>query len=95
MGDSEMLQDLTNAIGRDQVFVLILLGLSALVGLAFFIPIQWRKVRQAEIEAALKHAMLERGMSAADIKQVLDATTGQSLGLAALGQNLAKINSGS
>jgi hypothetical protein len=34
---------------------------------------QWRRVRQAEIDAALKHKMLEQGMSADDIQKVLDA----------------------
>jgi hypothetical protein len=33
-----------------------------------------RKSRQAEIDAALKHDMLERGMSATEIKTVLEAT---------------------
>jgi hypothetical protein len=35
---------------------------------------QWRKVRVAELEAALKQQMLEKGMSAADIEQVLKAS---------------------
>lgn len=34
-----------------------------------------RKTQQAEIDASLKHAMLERGMSAADIKLVLESTS--------------------
>jgi hypothetical protein len=33
----------------------------------------WYKVRQAEIEASLKHDMLQRGMSAEDIERVLAA----------------------
>lgn len=31
----------------------------------------WRKVREAELDASLKHAMLERGMSAEDIATVI------------------------
>ena len=33
----------------------------------------WHKVRRAEIEASLKHEMIERGMSAAEIERVLQA----------------------
>ena len=36
--------------------------------------IQWRKLRQAEMETALKQQMLERGMSAEEIVQVLLAS---------------------
>ncbi len=34
-----------------------------------------RKSRQAELDASLKHAMLERGMSAEEIKMVLEASS--------------------
>ena len=34
----------------------------------------WQKIRRAEIEAALKHEMLQRGMSADEIRQVLEAS---------------------
>jgi hypothetical protein len=33
----------------------------------------WRRSRQAELDAALKQQMLERGMSADEIVQVLEA----------------------
>jgi hypothetical protein len=33
----------------------------------------WRRTRQAELDAALKQQMLERGMSADEIVQVLEA----------------------
>jgi hypothetical protein len=35
----------------------------------------WSSVRRAEIEAALKQDMLQRGMSAADIQVVLEASS--------------------
>jgi hypothetical protein len=80
-----MLQEFLALFGRDMAFILVLVIFNALVGLAFFIVIQWRKIRQAEIQAALKHDMLERGMSAEQIKLVLEA--GQDLvALAALGK---------
>jgi hypothetical protein len=37
----------------------------------------WFQYRKAELEATLKHAMIERGMSAEDIKMVLEATAGE------------------
>jgi hypothetical protein len=35
----------------------------------------WYKARKAELEASLKHEMLQRGMSADEICQVLEATS--------------------
>jgi hypothetical protein len=47
------------------------------------IPEYLRKSQQAEIDAVLKQEMLKRGMSAADIKAVLEASTdGEALRLA-------------
>jgi hypothetical protein len=83
-----MLQELVASLGRGETFVLILTVLGAMVGLAFFIPVVWQKVRLAEISAGLKHQMLERGMSAEEIKTVLEA--GQSVALAALGQKVSQ-----
>jgi hypothetical protein len=40
-----------------------------------FVTDYLRTSRQAEIDAALKHQMVERGMSAADIKTILEAST--------------------
>lgn len=48
----------------------IAVGCTAIV----FITDYLRRTHQAEIDASLKHAMLERGMSAAEIKSVLEAT---------------------
>jgi surface antigen len=38
------------------------------------IAVQWRKVRQAEVEASLKQDMIQRGLSADDIQKVLGAS---------------------
>ena len=38
----------------------------------------WRMMRRDELDAALKHDMIERGMSAAEIEQVLAARTSSS-----------------
>jgi uncharacterized membrane protein len=55
-----------------------LLGLAAIVGgllcgITAIIAGAWQKARRAEVAAALKHDMLNRGTSAEDIRTVLDA----------------------
>ena len=52
-----------------------LLGMSGglLIGLIAVVGGIWSGVRKKEIAAGLKHDMLERGMSAEDIRMVLDA----------------------
>jgi hypothetical protein len=61
----------------NNVAVLIFLGLVAFVIVActalVFITEYLHKTRQSEIEAWLKHNMLERGLSAEDICTVLEA----------------------
>jgi hypothetical protein len=51
----------------------IAIGCTAIVVITDYL----RRTHQAEIDASLKHAMLERGMSAAEIKTVLEATSDQ------------------
>jgi hypothetical protein len=36
--------------------------------------VQWRKIRQAAMDADLKHQMVERGLSADEIAQVISAS---------------------
>ena len=61
---------------------LILGGISIigglLCGIVGIIAGTWQKVRRAEIAAALKQDMLNRGMSAEDIRTVLEAGTEES-----------------
>jgi hypothetical protein len=47
---------------------------SCAIALAAIIAGHWHKVRQAELEAMLKHKMLDQGMSADDIQKVLTAS---------------------
>ena len=37
------------------------------------IAVQWRKLRQAELELSFKHEMLERGLTVSQIERLLDA----------------------
>ena len=43
----------------------------------------WTEIRKAELAAALKHDMLDRGLSAEEIRMVLDAGTKHSRKVAA------------
>jgi hypothetical protein len=49
-----------------------------LLGLVAVVAGCWQKVRRAEVAAALKQDMLNRGMSAEDIRTVLDAGSMES-----------------
>jgi hypothetical protein len=46
-----------------------------LVAITAILAGTWQKTRRAEIAAALKQDMLNRGMSAADIRTILEAGT--------------------
>ncbi len=52
-----------------------LTSLGILVAVVSIVSHQWSKVRRAELDATLKHRMLEQGMSADDIKKVLEASS--------------------
>jgi len=54
--------------------VAVLVG--PLIAVTAVVASQWRRVRIAEMEAALKQQMLDKGMSAAEIEQVLGASQG-------------------
>ena len=45
-----------------------------LIAIVAIIMSQWRRVRVAEMDAALKQQMLDKGMSAAEIEQVMRAS---------------------
>ena len=88
------MQELLNNHGPE-VFVvtLVLLGTVAVVVPLVCFTVQWAKVRQAEIEAltyraeleaTLKQEMLNRGMSADEMRQVLEATPGTTRPFAGL-----------
>jgi hypothetical protein len=55
--------------------VACLVALIPITGIVFgTVTHAWQRVRRAEIEAALKHEMIERGMSADEIRQILEAS---------------------
>jgi hypothetical protein len=57
----------------DDIVGLAALVLTFLAGMTVWLSLQWRLYRRSETEAALKHAMLERGMSAEEIERVMRA----------------------
>jgi hypothetical protein len=57
------------AIGAVGMFICI-----AVISVGCTVAVQWRKVRQATLEAELKRDMIQQGMSADDIVKVLTAT---------------------
>lgn len=54
--------------------VAVLVG--PLIAIVAVLATQWRRVRVAEMEGALKQQMLDKGMSAAEIEQVMRAGLG-------------------
>ncbi len=57
-------------LGMWSALALIVVG-GAICSAVTSIAIQWRKARQAEVEAGLKAQMVERGMSAEEIERVI------------------------
>ena len=68
-----LLQYLVNPFG----IAIVAIVFGCLAGICGSIATAWQRVRRAEIDAMLKHRMLEQGMSADDIKKVLES--GQTL----------------
>jgi hypothetical protein len=77
------MNDLISKLNGGELLALcgILLGLFALIGgmtigFAKVISEHYRKSQRDEMEATLKMEMIQRGMSAGEIKQVLEAKMG-------------------
>jgi hypothetical protein len=58
-----------------EMFYLTAIVIGPLVAIVAIVAGQWRRVRIAEMEAALKQQMLDKGMSAADIEKVMTASS--------------------
>ncbi len=67
-----MLEYISRLESNDLVAVMVVIAVSvtALISTALSV---WGKVRRAQVSANLKQDMLDRGMSADEIKTVLDA----------------------
>jgi hypothetical protein len=80
------MHQIIESLARDPGTLLgaILGGLGILTGLTISVTAiimgHWRKVRQTEDNNALKHALLEHGMSAEEIATVVNAWPGRRKG---------------
>jgi hypothetical protein len=58
------------------LFITFIFGGWVITGVVSSIMSNWRQVRQTEQMAALKQTMIDKGLSAADIERILNASTG-------------------
>ncbi len=65
--------ELLSKLNGDDLVGLCMMAAFALVAVAWAAATQWRRVRIAELNIELKQQLLERGMSAAEIAQVVAA----------------------
>ena len=68
-----MMSEFFSKFTGDDLQSLLAIGGGLLCGLTAIIAAFWYRLRKAEIAASLKQDMLNRGMSAQDIKTVLEA----------------------
>jgi hypothetical protein len=73
-----IMTDLLSRFDSEQLIGLVAVSGGLLCGIIAIIGGFWLQLRKAEIGAALKQDMLNRGMSADEIRTVLDAGTGAS-----------------
>jgi hypothetical protein len=58
--------------------IFIVFAFLTITGVASTLAHYWYKVKRVEMETSLKHAMLERGMSADDVQKVMEAASHRS-----------------
>jgi hypothetical protein len=67
--------DFFSKFTSSELIALVAVGGGLLLAIISTIVGQWRRVRLAEFDASLKQQMLEKGMSPAEIEQVIKATS--------------------
>jgi hypothetical protein len=55
--------------------VFIVFASATIISVVSTLAYHWHRTRQAEMETALKHEMLQRGMSADEIQKVIEASS--------------------
>lgn len=65
-----------NQFKPGEIIGLVAVLIGPLVAIVAIVMTQWRRVRIAEMDGALKQQMLDKGMTAAEIEQVLNASQG-------------------
>jgi hypothetical protein len=72
-----MAEFLSRFDGGELIAIIAIIG-GLFCSVIFFVAEYWYKIRRAELAAKLKQDMLDRGMSAEEIRTVLDAGTRKS-----------------
>jgi hypothetical protein len=70
--------DVLSRFGPGELIAIVAIVGGLICGILFFAMDYWHRIRKAEIAARLKHDMLDRGMSAEEIRIVLEAGTNKS-----------------
>jgi hypothetical protein len=68
--------DLLSRLNGGELIGLVAIVGGLLVGMVAIVADYWHKIRRAEIEGGLKQDMLNRGMSAEEIRTVMEAGKG-------------------
>jgi hypothetical protein len=68
-------EELLSRLSQDQLVVVVFMLCGFLVAAIAVVAHHWQKVRLAQVEAALKQHMLDKGMSAPEIEKVLKASS--------------------
>jgi hypothetical protein len=71
-------EEFLNKVNGGELIALVAVAGGLLCGIIAIVAGSWQKVRRTEIAAALKRDMLNRGMSADEIRTVLEAGTKNS-----------------
>ncbi|HMP03583.1 MAG TPA: hypothetical protein PKD86_16775 [Gemmatales bacterium] len=69
-----MRSSLTDLFSHPDIVPLVCIVMMFACGLIGYLTRQWRLHRKTEIETGLKRAMIEKGMSAAEIERVMRAS---------------------
>jgi hypothetical protein len=77
-GEPSMNEFMLELVKNGHIVPLGVVSLGILIGVVAIVATFWHKTRMAEMEASLKHKMLDQGMSAADIQMVLQAKGDES-----------------
>jgi hypothetical protein len=72
--------ELLSKFGAGELIAIVSIVGGLICGTIVIIGDYWYKIRRAELAARLKQDMLDRGMSAEEIRVVLDAGTKKSSG---------------
>jgi hypothetical protein len=68
------MQEILNSRNLEMLIPILAIVGGCLIAIIAIVSHHWAKVRQTEMEAALKQEMLRQGLSASDIERVISAT---------------------